>query len=279
MPSFYFVKLYDDILDDHKMGHLPDRLWRRTIEFFLLANRERNKESSDNGFLPSISEMAWTLRCSPEEIEANLQELHDLTNSEQRPIVRCVDGRWFVTRFADRQEPVSDAERKRRQRERDRVASHTNHNDSHEPVTSRDTEIEIELDTEIDTNVASDGPDGPKTFQDWQALIEHPPKGSNRQAVLRRMFEALFPNRDPPTYQYLAKVGRQVGGAGRLGELLWQHSTKPPTGDILAYVQGVARKGQNGNAQPKPISIQGHIPRDQTPEEFYGTPTAGEQRQ
>jgi hypothetical protein len=132
MPSYYFIKLYDDILDDHKMGPLPDHLWRRAIEIFLLANRARNRDGVEEGYLPSLDEMAWTLRTTPEQLVAELEELHQATNKEERPIVQCMDGRWFVTQFAARQEAVSDAERKRRQRERDRVALYSSHDQCHE---------------------------------------------------------------------------------------------------------------------------------------------------
>ena len=35
MSSFYWIKLYHEVLDDPKMALLPDRLWRRTIELFI----------------------------------------------------------------------------------------------------------------------------------------------------------------------------------------------------------------------------------------------------
>jgi hypothetical protein len=42
-----------EILDDPKMGCLPNHLWRRAVELFLLAGREGN-----DGALPPIEEMA-----------------------------------------------------------------------------------------------------------------------------------------------------------------------------------------------------------------------------
>lgn len=47
MASKYWIKLYHEILDDHKMGRLPDRLWRRVIELILLAG-----EQDDEGLHP-----------------------------------------------------------------------------------------------------------------------------------------------------------------------------------------------------------------------------------
>ena len=62
MASKYWIKLYHEILDDPKMGRLPDALFRRAIEFFLIAG-ERGRE----GDLPPLADIAWRLRA--DEIE------------------------------------------------------------------------------------------------------------------------------------------------------------------------------------------------------------------
>lgn len=68
------------------------------------------------------------------------------------------------------------------------------------------------------------------------------------------MFEALYPGRDPPDYGYLGKIAKKVSGAGRLAELLWQHSAKPPTGDVLAYIlqseNGRKKRASGGSKEP-----------------------------
>lgn len=86
----------------------------------------------------------------------------------------------------------------------------------------------------------------PENFQGWSLLIQ---ESSNRPATLVFMHKTLFPGSDPPAFGYIGKVARKVGGAGRLAELLWQASTRPPTGDVLAYVQAVA-KGKAGRDPP-----------------------------
>jgi len=40
MTGNYWIKLYIEILHDAKMGAMSDRLWRRTIEMFLLAGEK-----------------------------------------------------------------------------------------------------------------------------------------------------------------------------------------------------------------------------------------------
>ena len=126
-----------------------------------------------------------------------------------------------------------------------------------------------ELNPKETKSPASAGPDGPSTFADWQSLLE--PEGGNRPAILRSMHLSLYPGRDPPSFGYIGKVARKVGGAGRLAELLWQNSTRPPTGDVLAYVQGIAKGKKHGTDSDGRISIQGHHPTAATPEELYGS--------
>jgi len=88
----------------------------------------------------------------------------------------------------------------------------------------------------------------PFTFQSWVETIRD---SANRPAVLRAMFVTLYgagiPETDLPTYAYIGRAARTVGGASRLAELLWQHSTRPPTGDVLAYLMAVAKNGGKGN--------------------------------
>lgn len=269
MQSYHWIKLYHEILHDPKMGRLPDRAWRRAIEMFLLAG-----ENGRDGTLPPISDIAWKLRTAEAELVAELETL------EEFGIIQQEDAEtWIVTNFEDRQAPMDDAERKRRQRERDRKQEYYSHEsvteDVTEPVTDdvtiRDTDknrIDKMREEKIQESGEDAGPDGPSTFADWQSLIE--PENSNRPAILRDMHLSLYPGRDPPSFGYIGKVARKVGGAGRLAELLWQNSTRPPTGDVLAYVQGVAKRGKHGTDSDGRISIQGHHPTAATPEEFYG---------
>jgi hypothetical protein len=107
MASKYWIKIYHEILDDPKMGRMPDRLWRRTIELFLVAG-----ETDAEGLLPKIGDMAYRLRLSEDELTEDLVQLDELN------IVHRDGENWVVTRFAERQAPVSDAERMRRYRER-----------------------------------------------------------------------------------------------------------------------------------------------------------------
>jgi len=152
VTSYSWAKLWIDVLDDHKVGMLSDHLWRRFFEFVLLA-----KEHDQDGFLPPIPAMAWRLRASPEAIEAALEELAQATGGEAGPgLVQRVEVEdapqeycWHVTNFVKRQErPMSDAERKARQRARDKR--------SHAPVTPCDTDQDQEADQDQDTESDQD---------------------------------------------------------------------------------------------------------------------------
>ncbi len=90
----------------------------------------------------------------------------------------------------------------------------------------------------------------PTTFREWHARIRD---SKNRPAELMSMYMHLYhsqdeddANLDLPSHGYMGTAARKVGGAGRLAELLWQHSTKPPTGDVLAYLMKVSKGNGNG---------------------------------
>lgn len=87
-----WLKLYFEILDDPKMGRLPDHIWRRAIEIFLLAG-----EQERDGSLPMVDDMAWRLRTSEGELIETLQALALVGIVHETP-----DG-WVVTHFQSRQ--------------------------------------------------------------------------------------------------------------------------------------------------------------------------------
>jgi hypothetical protein len=138
--AYTWAKVYIEILEDHKMGLLPDHLWRRVIEMILLA-----KKLDKDGFLPGMMEMSWILRISTEQLEAELQEIESKTKTDTDPgIVHLVDGNWFLTNFIKRQTAESDAERAKSYRKRN-----VTHN-RHESVTNRDIDLRLDSDIDID---------------------------------------------------------------------------------------------------------------------------------
>ena len=174
MGSYYWIKLYHEILDDPKMGLLPDRLWRRIIELFLMAG-----ELDQEGELPPLCEMAWRLRIPEADLAADLEQIEALC------IVHRTDDTWIVTRFADRQARDSDAERQRRYRERKRKTARYGHaddtssvtDDVTDSVTTRNTDIDIDIDKEEERESCT-------TSSDYQ--------------VIRLLWSELFPTKPQP---------------------------------------------------------------------------------
>ena len=106
----YWMKLWFDILRDPKMGMLPDRLWRRVIELFLIAGQR-----GEEGLLPDVPEIAWQLNRSAQSITNDLEKIR------KTGIVDInVDGVWYVTNFKKRNAPVDYAKRIKDFRQRER---------------------------------------------------------------------------------------------------------------------------------------------------------------
>ena len=129
MASNYWIKLYHEILDDAKMGKLPDHLWRRTVELFLIAG-----DNHKDGMLPSLQQMAWRLRTSDELLQSELDELVRLD------ILSIDDDVLTVTNFEKRQSPMDGAERMARFRAKKLKDDYHSDDVVTDTVTNRHTE-------------------------------------------------------------------------------------------------------------------------------------------
>jgi hypothetical protein len=140
MAAKYWLKLYHEMLDDPKIGQLRAPLRWRFIECLLVAG-----ECDEGGYLPDVPQYAWRVRADAETVETDFVTLADAGLLSQD------NGAWLVTQFAERQAPVSGAERVARHRERQKKAEYyegdtgplRNGNDS---VTKRYTDIDIDID-------------------------------------------------------------------------------------------------------------------------------------
>lgn len=86
----------------------------------------------------------------------------------------------------------------------------------------------------------------------FRELLEHLKTATNKAAVLAQIYRLCFGDADVPEYGYLGRAAKAVGGAGRLAELMWQATTKPPTGDVLAYLMASAKGGNGRSSRRKP---------------------------
>jgi hypothetical protein len=163
MTKKFWIKLYLEILTDPKMGRMPDWLWRRAIELFLLAG-----ENGNDGLLQPVPDMAWRLRTSEEKLTESLRSLSEVGVVHETP-----EG-WVVTNFSKRQERVEGAERTRLYRERLR--------NSDESVTKRHEKCDDDVSLTLNLNSSS--------LSDSDSLnINAPPEKEN---LLRTPLEAEF---------------------------------------------------------------------------------------
>lgn len=115
MSNYYWLKLHFDLLDDWKVGMLPDSLKWRFIQCLLVAG-----EAGEDGWLPPLPQFAFRIRpMTPESLQADLARL---AASELLELRVDDDGneRWFVTNYQKRQDRKTGAERVRAYRERQR---------------------------------------------------------------------------------------------------------------------------------------------------------------
>ena len=157
MASKYWIKLYHEIIDDPKMGRMPDRLWRRTVEMFLLAG-----ELDQDGLLPEVRDMAWRLRMPDEDL------IDDLSLLATYKIVHKQGEQFVVTKFAERQSPISDAERMKRLRDRKQKEQYYSDDPVTNTVTYRNADTDTDTDTDTELHVKPTG----DLFDDCQAIYE-----------------------------------------------------------------------------------------------------------
>jgi DnaD/phage-associated family protein len=90
------------LLSNMPMATLPDRLWRRVVELFLLAGRYYR-----DGQLPDTNELAWSLRMTMDDLDMDLKQI------AQTGIINKTETGWLVVNFAKRQEKMTSAEKMR----------------------------------------------------------------------------------------------------------------------------------------------------------------------
>lgn len=123
MANGFWIKLYHEILYDPKMGRLPDNVWRRCIELFLMAG-----ERAEGGKLPPVSDMTWSLRINPSQFEDEISQLLEvgiLSTDE--------DGGLYVTKFRERQGRIPAADKQKAYRDRKRQEAIENAGKDPEP--------------------------------------------------------------------------------------------------------------------------------------------------
>ena len=140
----HWIKLYVEMLDDPKVGLLPDAVKWRWVSSLLLAG-----ELNENGFLPDINDAAWRLHTNVETLQGEMRTLagRGLVELREHP-----DGgeRWFIPAFVKRQEAATSTERSRNLRHRRRQNSNETHAQHIVAFSSHNTETETEAEAEAE---------------------------------------------------------------------------------------------------------------------------------
>lgn len=231
-PAKYWIKLYLDILRDPKMGQMGDHLFRRTIELFLLAG-----ETGNGGSLPTIEDMAWTLRTTPEQLETDILELTTVGIIHRDPAAE----RWVVTNFEKRQSPSPAAERMRRMRERQKQKQKQIENSDSEPDPYSDVTVTVTPVTNRNAATKSWPRDSDhaielvlKTLEFWLDLtggsLPSNPEPRNNDYFL-------------PVNRLLIRIGWDVDTAAALleakrAEMLRQNKTPYRPAAVIPYIMG-----------------------------------------
>ena len=113
----HWIKLYVEMVDDPKVGLLPDAIKWRWVSVLLLAG-----EINEDGYLPDVNDMAWRLHTNVETLQGEMRTMAGRGLVELR---EYDDGseRWFIPAFAKRQEAATSTERSRMMRHKQRQNS------------------------------------------------------------------------------------------------------------------------------------------------------------
>jgi len=98
----------------------------------------------------------------------------------------------------------------------------------------------------------------PVSFQEWRNLIK---ENKNKTAIVMRMYHQLYADGEEVEYGRVGACAKRVGGWGRLAQLLWETSTRPPIGDVFSYLQAIHKA--NGPQRRR------LVPKDLTPGRGY----------
>lgn len=274
MRSFFWIKLHHAILDDPKMGLLPDALWRRVIELFLLAG-----EKHEQGVLPPLREMVWRVHTTEEILTEELVQLSEVGIVEQR------DSGWFVTDFARLQAPTPSTERSQNHRERQRRLTYKGPegaerseiqtaDDVHEAATDlgrtpdatgtkRPTDIDEE--TDRDRDVESIPPGGGVSSRDPPSKAQSPPKRQPLTDGQRRFLELFSASRYRNETQKatILELERTYGIAALLDKGRWAAKLGMSLGKAVVAVESAFKNERKSNGRNEQRSTRARSRRGQ----------------
>ena len=154
-----WLRLYTEVLNDPKVQRLDGDTFKGWVNLLCVA-----KESSGNGTLPTLSDIAFYLRTDANTAGQLVQRLIEAGLIDYDGERYVMHG-WNQRQYESDNDPTA-TERKRRERDRkrdvtdnvtdtSRVTSRMSHGQGHANVTrtETDTETDTDIDTDIDNNI------------------------------------------------------------------------------------------------------------------------------
>lgn len=197
----HWIKLYVEMLDDPKVGLLPDAVKWRWVSVLLQAG-----ELNEDGFLPDVNDMAWRLHTNVETLQGEMRTLAGRGLAELRTYT---DGseRWFIPAFEKRQAAANSTERSRMSRHRARQNSTSNEDETDvqrnvaKTLHKQNTETETETETEEEARATP-----PQNNDPIHLLQDH---FTNRKAIYANDHSGTY---DRDWQQPLTAVLKRAGG-------------------------------------------------------------------
>ena len=137
------------------MGMMSDKLFRRTIEFFLIAGKEDR-----GGVLPAADDIAWILRISKKEVQKTIEDLVRLNiiSIQHDPLSEYTKSgkteKYIITHFSERQKSEqTKSESNRAYYERQKLKKSESKTENKTEIQSENNEYSENSDTENKTEI------------------------------------------------------------------------------------------------------------------------------
>ena len=259
MPThnYYFLKLHYDILDDWKVGTLPDSLKWRFIQCLCVAGEEFN-----DGLLPEISQFAFRIREEPSALHADMARLSNNGLVELVPMEEEPD-RWFITNYKKRQARIPPKKKQRDYRARERQKEMAKSDapvtpslpERYDSVTIRNTEVDIDIEVEENRR---------EVYVD-SAHAENTPPNEVMSAIACVVKETLAPGFNEDKFETAARAIIALDAEDMIAGFSpwWERNSyysdngKPSIKSFLDefqnYIDGVERTASPTNEQLTPV--------------------------
>ena len=140
-----WFRLYDELLDDPKVQMLPPELFKTWVNLLAVASR-------NDGTLPAVTQLAFSLRVSPTDMQSRLDDLILAGLLDIRDDGRIEPHNWKIRQW--KSDDSAERVRKHRQRKRElkQAGNETCNGGVTVTVTTPETDTEADTETESITH-------------------------------------------------------------------------------------------------------------------------------